>query len=86
MLQIREHRITAFELVEDGTLRCQGKLCVPNIDGLSQKIMDEAHCSRYSIHPGSTKMYHDLKKVYLWNDMKRNIAEYVAQCSNFPIS
>ncbi|XP_049406096.1 uncharacterized protein LOC125869682 [Solanum stenotomum] len=79
---IREHQITAFNLAEDGTLRCQGRLCVPNIHGLRQKIMDEEHCSRYSIHPGSTKMYHDLKEVYWWNNMKRNIAEYVAQCSN----
>ena len=54
----------------------------PDIDGLREQIMAEAHCSRYSIHPGSTKMYHDLKEVYWWNDMKRNIAEYVAQCSN----
>ncbi|WMV32627.1 hypothetical protein MTR67_026012 [Solanum verrucosum] len=44
--------------------------------------MNKAHCSRYSIHLGSTKMYHDLKEVYWWNDMKRNIVEYVAKCSN----
>ena len=61
---IREHRITTFELAGDGTLRFQGRLCVPNIDGLREQIMAEAHCSRYSIHPGSTKMYHDLKEVY----------------------
>ncbi|WMV41240.1 hypothetical protein MTR67_034625 [Solanum verrucosum] len=43
---IHEHQITAFNLAEDGTLRCQGRLCVPNIDGSRKKIMDEAHCSR----------------------------------------
>ncbi|XP_070056889.1 uncharacterized protein [Nicotiana tomentosiformis] len=31
---------------------------------------------------GSTKMYHDLKEVYWWNDMKRGVANFVAQCSN----
>ncbi|KAH0748200.1 hypothetical protein KY290_027432 [Solanum tuberosum] len=40
------------------------KLCVPNVNGLRRRIMTEAHHSRYSIHPGSTKMYHDLKGVY----------------------
>ena len=45
--------------------------------------MAEAHGSRYSIHPGSTKMYHDLKLIYWWDGMKNNIAEYVAMCPNF---
>ncbi|XP_019234434.1 PREDICTED: transcription factor PCF7-like [Nicotiana attenuata] len=47
---------------------------------LRDRIMSEAHYSWYSIHPGSTKMYHDIKDVYWWSDMKKNIAEYVAQC------
>ena len=53
----------AFELNKDGVLRCQNRLCVPNIDELSKRIMMEAHKSRYSVHPGSTKMYHDLKEM-----------------------
>ena len=44
--------------------------------------MIEAHFSRYSIHPGSTKMYQDLKNMYWWNDMKKSIAEFVAECPN----
>jgi len=44
--------------------------------------MTEAYCSRYSIHPGSTKMYQDLKDMYWWNDMKKSIAEFVAECPN----
>jgi len=44
--------------------------------------MAEAHTSRYSVHPGSTKMYHDLKEVYWWNDMKRGVADFVEKCSN----
>ncbi|WMV31865.1 hypothetical protein MTR67_025250 [Solanum verrucosum] len=44
--------------------------------------MDEAHSSRYSIHPGSTKMYRDLREVYWWNGMKKGIAEFVAKCPN----
>ncbi|GKD94910.1 putative reverse transcriptase domain-containing protein [Tanacetum coccineum] len=42
--------------------------------------MDEAHTSRYSIHPGVDKMYHDLRDLYWWPGMKRDIAEYVSRC------
>ena len=42
--------------------------------------MEEAHSSRYSIHPGSTKMYRDFKKVYWWEGMKNDIVELVAWC------
>ncbi|WVZ50768.1 hypothetical protein U9M48_001993 [Paspalum notatum var. saurae] len=42
--------------------------------------MTEAHCTKYSIHPGSTKMYQDLKKLFWWRRMKRDIAEFVAKC------
>ena len=51
-----------------------------NVDGLRKEIMEEAHFSAYSIHPGSTKMYHDLKDTYWWNGMKRDIAEFVSKC------
>ncbi|XP_070031682.1 uncharacterized protein, partial [Nicotiana tomentosiformis] len=66
----------------DGTLRYQGRLCVPSVAGLREKIMIEIHQSRYSIHPGSTKMYHDVKEQYWWDNMKKSIAEFVAQCPN----
>ncbi|XP_070042768.1 uncharacterized protein [Nicotiana tomentosiformis] len=80
---IRKHKTMAFSLgMDDGTLRYQGRLCVPNVDGLWEIIMTEAHTSRYSVHPGSTKMYHDLKEVYWWNDMKRNVANLLARCPN----
>ncbi|XP_019238505.1 PREDICTED: uncharacterized protein LOC109218581 [Nicotiana attenuata] len=87
LLQLKEgihkQKTMAFEQGgDDGTLRCRGRLCVPDVDGLRERIMSEAHNSRYSIHPGSTKMYHDLKEVYWWNDMKKNIADFVAKCPN----
>ena len=63
-------------------LRYQERLCVPNVDGLRDRILEEAHGSRYSIHPGSTKMYHDLMKICWWEGLKRDIAEFVAKCSN----
>ena len=73
----------AFELTEEGILRCQNRLCVPKVDGLRKKIMMEAHHSRYSIHSCSTKRYHELIKVYWWGDTKKNIAEFVTECPNY---
>ena len=49
---------------EDGVLRMQGRICVPNVDGLRELILEEAHSSRYSIHPGTAKMYQDLRQHY----------------------
>ncbi|KAH0681196.1 hypothetical protein KY284_022281 [Solanum tuberosum] len=79
---VQQGMTKAFELTQEGVLRCQNRLCVPNVDELRKRIMMEAHHSRYSVHPGSTKMYHDLKEMYWWGDMKKSIAEFVAQCPN----
>ncbi|XP_019244332.1 PREDICTED: uncharacterized protein LOC109224199 [Nicotiana attenuata] len=73
---------TLAQAGEDGVLRCQGRLCVPDVDRLLERVMAEAHNSRYSMHPGSTKMYHDLKEVYWWNGMKRGVADFVSKCPN----
>jgi hypothetical protein len=43
--------------------------------------MSKAHHSLYTVHPGGTKMYHDVKWSYWWNNMKRDIAKFVEQCS-----
>jgi hypothetical protein len=56
------------------------RLVVPNKEALKKRIMDEAHTSRYSIHPGSTKMYHDLWQQFWSTRMKREIARYVSEC------
>ncbi|XP_055801985.1 uncharacterized protein LOC129871127 [Solanum dulcamara] len=58
------------------------KICVPGVVGLRQQIMGEAHNARYSVHPRSIKMYHDLKYLYWWDGMKRDISEFVGQCPN----
>ena len=61
-------------------LRYQGRLCVPKVGELRKQILAEAHNSRYSIHPGDTKMYCDMREVFWWNGMKRDIADFVAKC------
>ena len=53
---------------------------VPKDRELRNQILDEAHSSKLSIHPGSSKMYHDLKTHFWWTKMKKQIATYVARC------
>lgn len=65
-----------------GVLWYQGRLCVPYNDGLRGQIVTEAHSSRYSIHPGSIKMYCNLRGVCWWNAMKKDIADFVTKCPN----
>ena len=48
------------------------RLCVPDIKELKKEIMEEAHCSAYAMHPGSTKMYRTLIDHYWWQGMKRD--------------
>ena len=79
---VNNQRVEVFSQGGDGVLRYQGRLCVPNVGELRQHILAEAHNSRYSIHPGSTKMYRDLREVYWWNGMKMDIADFVSKCPN----
>ncbi|GJS54870.1 reverse transcriptase domain-containing protein [Tanacetum coccineum] len=51
-----------------------------NLRGVRLVIMDEAHKSRYSVHPGADKMYYDLRDMYWWPGMKKDIATYVSEC------
>ena len=71
----------SFALGDDGILKQQDRLCVPDVDDLRTRIIAEAHGSKYLIHPGTNKMYHELKQIYWW-DVIKDIAGYVAQCPN----
>ncbi|XP_026459494.1 uncharacterized protein LOC113360171 [Papaver somniferum] len=64
----------------DGGLRLRGRLCVPLDVQLRREVLDGAHRSRSTIHPGATKMYKDLRRHFWWKSMKRDIAEYVSKC------
>ena len=63
-----------------GLLYFLNRLWVPNRDNLRTLILNEAHKSRYSIHPGADKMYNDLRSQYWWSCKKKDIALFVAKC------
>ena len=65
---------------EEGVLRMNKRLYVPHDESLRKELMHEAHYSGYSIHPGETKTYQELKCAYWWNGMKKDVAEFVAKC------
>ncbi|GJS24841.1 reverse transcriptase domain-containing protein [Tanacetum coccineum] len=69
-----------MERKRDESLYFMDRIWVPLVGGVRTVIMDEAHKSRYSIHPGADKMYYDLRDMYWWPGMKRDIATYVSKC------
>ncbi|KAL0556757.1 hypothetical protein IC582_005273 [Cucumis melo] len=69
-----------FSLSYDGGLVFQRRLCVPSDSAIKTELLSEAHSSPFSMHPDSTKMYQDLKRVYWWRNMKREVAEFVSRC------
>jgi hypothetical protein len=78
--KMRAGKAKCFKEDDQGVVWFNNRIVVPKNEELRQQILDEAHLSRYSIHPGSTKMYHDLKQHYWWTKMKIEIAHYVARC------
>ncbi|GJX47248.1 putative reverse transcriptase domain-containing protein [Tanacetum coccineum] len=69
-----------IEQRNDGTLYYLDRIWVPLKGDVRTLIMDEAHKSKYSIHPGADKMYYDLRDRYWWPGMKKDITEYVSKC------
>jgi hypothetical protein len=69
-----------FHKDDQGIVWFEKHVCVPQDPELKKLILQEAHDSPYSIHPGNTKMYMDLKGRFWWSNMKRDVAEYIALC------
>nr|GFC10803.1 retrotransposon protein, putative, Ty3-gypsy subclass [Tanacetum cinerariifolium] len=69
-----------FRLDDDNVLWQDTRLVVPNDVSLREVLLTEAHSSLLSVHPGSTKMYHDLKQYFWWSGMKRDVAMFVSKC------
>jgi hypothetical protein len=73
-------KVACFREDAGGTLWFKERLVVPRREALKKKILDKAHTLRYSIHPGSTKMYHDLRQPFWWTRMKCETTHYISEC------
>src|SRR3954470_11119022 len=73
-------KVPRFTEDEEGVLWYKGRLCVPSDSELKEVILKEAHDTLYSIHPGGTKMYQDLKEQFWWHKMTREIRSYITKC------
>jgi hypothetical protein len=78
--KIEAGKANCFRKDDQGIVWFNNRIVVPKNDEVRQQILDQAHLSRYSIHPESTKMYQNLKQQYWWTKMKIEIARYVARC------
>jgi hypothetical protein len=76
-------KVSCFRVDDEGTLWFNDQIVILHNQGLRKKIFDKAHTSKYSIHPGSTKMYHDLKAHFWWTKMTCETARYVAECDTY---
>ena len=84
LVELRERVVSGkFEWAEidsDGVLWVHGRLAVAKVGVLIQTLLREAHSSRYSVHPGTARMYRDLRQLYWWQGMKSSIAAHVSRC------
>ena len=64
----------------DGSLRYRGRVVVPRLTDLREEILREFHCSQFTVHPGGTKMYQDLRRQYYWSGMKRHVGDFIRRC------
>ncbi|XP_070052629.1 uncharacterized protein [Nicotiana tomentosiformis] len=79
---MQHSEVKEVTISDDGVLRLQCWICVPNVDGLRKLILKEAYRLWYSIHLGTTKMYRDLKQHNWWKRTKKDIVEHVLWCLN----
>ena len=78
--EIEDGKRKDFQVSPGGVIRFGDRLCVPDCENLRREILAEAHTTPYSVHPGTTKMYKDLKLYYWWPGMKKDIVKFVDQC------
>ena len=72
--------LSRYAIDDKGWLRRDGRLCVPQARELKKKVLEEAHHSKMTIHPGGDKMYKDIKRTFFWNGMKQDVADFVSKC------
>ncbi|GJR73625.1 putative reverse transcriptase domain-containing protein [Tanacetum coccineum] len=72
-----------MERKEEGSLYFMDRIWVPLVGDVRMVILNETHKSKYSVYPGADKMYHDLRDMYWWPGMKRDISIYVSKCLTY---
>lgn len=80
MVGIDKTENSDFKIDEQGILRFRDRICIPDNSEMKKAILEESHRSKLSIHPGATKMYQDLKSLFWWPGMKRDVAKFVYAC------
>nr|GEY83595.1 putative reverse transcriptase domain-containing protein [Tanacetum cinerariifolium] len=76
--RLKPRRVRAMSMTIQSGFKA--RILEAHVGGIRKLIMHEAHTLRYSVHPGADKMYYDLRDLYWWPGMKRDIAEYVSKC------
>ena len=71
---------TDYSVKENGEVYYNNRLFVPDDKEVKNKLLYEAHNTVFTMHPGGTKMYQDLKQYYYWRGMKRDVTKYVSKC------
>ncbi|KAG8503406.1 hypothetical protein CXB51_001385 [Gossypium anomalum] len=78
--QVRDGENEDFGLNTEGILCFRGRVCIPKDFELRQSILKEAHGGLCAMHPGGNKLYRDLREVYWWPGLKREVTEFVGKC------
>lgn len=69
-----------FTQVKEAVWRYQGRIYVPARDSLRGRILEEVHRSEFTVHPGISKLYQDLKIMFWWSRMKSDVVELISKC------
>ena len=80
LILVNQGKGVEFKLGENDVLKFHDRVCIPGVPELKKRISKEGHQSSLSFHPGATKMYQDLKKLFWWPGMKKDITEFVYAC------
>ncbi|XP_071933149.1 uncharacterized protein [Coffea arabica] len=78
--KVQKGEILDFKLGSEGVLRFRDRIVIPADEEIRKEILEESHRSKYTIHPGVIKMYHDVKGLYWWEGLKKDVAEFVQRC------
>lgn len=78
--EAKKNKVEGYSCDDDGMVRLKQNIVVPDQYGLCELILKEAHHATYMAHPGVQKMYADLKQIFFWEGMKKDVANFVEKC------